>query len=238
MTTADELRRAALSLPEAEERETWGHPTFRVRDKMFASLSDDGRSAGVKTTKEEQIALVAAAPETFGVPAYVGRHGWVSIELASADPGEVRELVTEAWRQTAPKRLVAAYDAEPPAVAAPEAGSPSMITLADIRSYAMALPEVVEKPHFRLPGFRVADKLLAHLEKGDEHAIVCVEEAEAKTAAADQPDVYEEVWRNGRIFVGLRVDLAKVTSKRMQELIEHAWRNRAPKRLVAEYDSR
>ena len=113
-----------------------------------------------------------------------------------------------------------------------------MITLADIRGFAMALPHVVEQPHFRLPGFRVADKLLAHLEKGDAHAIVCVGQAEAKTAAADQPDVYAEVWRNGRIFVGLRVDLAKVTEKRMQELIEHAWRNRAPKRLIAEYDSR
>ena len=87
---------------------------------MFATLSDDGRSAGVKTTKEEQITLVAAAPETFGVPAYVGRHGWVSIELANADPGEVRELVTEAWRQTAPRRLVAAYDAEHPAIADPD----------------------------------------------------------------------------------------------------------------------
>jgi hypothetical protein len=122
MTTADELRRAALSLPEAEERETWGHPTFRVRDKMFATLSDDGRSAGVKTTKEEQAALVAAAPETFGVPAYVGRHGWVSVELATADPAGVRELVTEAWRQTAPKRLVAAYDADHPTVGDPARG--------------------------------------------------------------------------------------------------------------------
>ena len=113
-----------------------------------------------------------------------------------------------------------------------------MIRLADIRDYAMALPDVVEKPHFRLPGFRVADRLLAHLERGDAHAIVCVGQAEAKTAAADEPDVYEEVWRSGRIFVGLRVDLAKVTEKRMRELIEHAWRNRAPKRLVAEYDGR
>jgi hypothetical protein len=113
-----------------------------------------------------------------------------------------------------------------------------MIRLAEIRSYAMALPEVVEQPHFRLPGFRVADKLLAHLEKGDAHAIVCVGQAEAETAAAERPDVYGEVWRNGRIFVGLRVDLATVTEKRMQELIEHGWRNRAPKRLVAEYDRR
>jgi predicted DNA-binding protein (MmcQ/YjbR family) len=43
MITADELRRVVLSLPEAEERETWGHPTFRVRDKLFAALSDDAQ---------------------------------------------------------------------------------------------------------------------------------------------------------------------------------------------------
>ena len=114
-----------------------------------------------------------------------------------------------------------------------------MIMLADIRSYAMALPDVVEKPHFRLPGFRVADRLLAHLEKGETHAIVCVGQAEARAAAAEQPDIFEEVWReHGRIFVGLRVDLAKIPEKRMQELIENAWRNRAPKRLVAAYDRR
>jgi hypothetical protein len=113
-----------------------------------------------------------------------------------------------------------------------------MIVLADLRSYAMALPDVVEQAHFRLPGFRVADKLFAHLEKGDAHAIVCVGQEEAEAAAALEPDIYQEVWRNGRIFVGLRVDLGKVTENRMQELIEHAWRNRAPKRLVTAYDSR
>jgi hypothetical protein len=111
MITADELRQAALSLPEAEERETWGHPTFRVRGKMFAALADDGSQASVKATRQEQEALVAADPETFGVPAYVGRHGWVSIRLATVDPVEVRELLEEAWRRTAPKGLVAAFDA-------------------------------------------------------------------------------------------------------------------------------
>jgi hypothetical protein len=80
---------------------------------MFATMSDDGRQATVKATKEEQAALVAAAPETFGIPAYVGRHGWVSIQLAAVDPTELRELVVEAWRQTAPRRLVTAYDSGP-----------------------------------------------------------------------------------------------------------------------------
>ena len=115
MHTADELRRVVLSLPEAEERETWGHPTFRVRDKMFATLSDDGRQATVKATREEQAALVAAAPETFGIPAYVGRHGWVGVQLATVDPVELAELLVEAWRHTAPQRLVKAYDSAQPA---------------------------------------------------------------------------------------------------------------------------
>jgi predicted DNA-binding protein (MmcQ/YjbR family) len=47
MITADELRQLVRSLPEAEERETWGHPTFRVRDKLFAAMSDDGQQASV-----------------------------------------------------------------------------------------------------------------------------------------------------------------------------------------------
>jgi hypothetical protein len=114
MINPDELRRVVLSLPEAEERETWGHPTFRVRDKMFATLSDDGRQATVKATRQEQAALVAAAPETFGIPAYVGKHGWVGVELATVDPVELGELLVEAWRQTAPKRLVKAYDSGQP----------------------------------------------------------------------------------------------------------------------------
>lgn len=96
MPTGDDFRQIALALPEAEERETWGHPTFRVRDKMLAALTDDGREASVKATRREQAALVAAAPETFGVPAYLGRHGWVSIQLATVDPTDVKMAISRA----------------------------------------------------------------------------------------------------------------------------------------------
>jgi hypothetical protein len=101
----------ALALPQAVERETWGHPTFRVRDKLFASMSPEGDVGGVKATLSEQAALVGRDPATFSVPAYVGRHGWVSIRLAGIDADELRELTVEAWRSTAPKRLVASFDA-------------------------------------------------------------------------------------------------------------------------------
>jgi hypothetical protein len=62
---------------------------------MLAALTDDGREASVKATRREQAALVAA-PETFGVPAYVGRHGWVSIQLATVDPTDVKMAISRA----------------------------------------------------------------------------------------------------------------------------------------------
>jgi hypothetical protein len=37
--------------------------------------------------------------------------------------------------------------------------------------------------------------------------------------------------------VFIRVDVAKVSAERVQELVEHAWRNKAPRRVVAAYDA-
>jgi hypothetical protein len=104
--TGDDARALALSFPEAEERETWGHPTFRVRDKMFAAMDEAGTSMTVKASKEAQAALVGSEPETFSIPAYVGRHGWIAVALERVDPQELAELVEDAWRMTAPKRLL------------------------------------------------------------------------------------------------------------------------------------
>ena len=114
MITADEVRRLALSLPGAVEVETWGHPTFRVRDKIFASLGPDGVGGGVKTSLEEQSLLISSDAESFSVADYVGRFGWVDVKLATVDAEVMRSIVVEAWRRTAPKRLVKEYDARHP----------------------------------------------------------------------------------------------------------------------------
>lgn len=108
----DALRRFALSLPEAEERQTWGTATFRVRSKIFTMLSEQERHVWAKSTFDEQRALVAMYPDVFFVPPYVGPSGWVGAVLARVDPGEMRELVVEAWRLTAPSELVEGFDHE------------------------------------------------------------------------------------------------------------------------------
>ena len=109
-----------------------------------------------------------------------------------------------------------------------------MIGIDDMRRYALALPEVEEGTHFGLPSFSVRGKGFANLQKGDTHALLSVSEPEAEALAAEDPQTYEAVSRNGgRIFVGVRIDLAKVTVDRLRTLFAHAWRHRAPKRLVA-----
>ena len=109
--TGDELRQIALALPEVTEKLTWEVDiTFRVRDKIFVIMGPDGGGASVKATLEAQQALVASDPETFSVSAYTGRFGWTSVVLARVDPDELRELVEDAWRRTAPKKLVAARE--------------------------------------------------------------------------------------------------------------------------------
>jgi hypothetical protein len=117
-----------------------------------------------------------------------------------------------------------------------------VIELTRIRAIAMALPEVQEGPPVpaarRIAAFKVAGKSFLGLENGGMTMTVSLPEKEAKLAAAGEPDAYKEIWRSGTKFMGLRVDLAKLPSRRLRELVEMSWRHSAPKRIVAAYDKR
>ena len=61
MATIVTFRRLALGLPEATEGAHMGHPDFRVRNKIFASLGVPDADWGmVKLTPEQQAVLIAA----------------------------------------------------------------------------------------------------------------------------------------------------------------------------------
>lgn len=110
MSDADcRLRAICLALPEAEERETWGAPTYRVRDRIFAMLrTGDGRtSLWCKAPPGAQEILVGADPELFFRPPYVGPKGWIGMRLdRGPDWAEVAALVQRSYRMTAPKALL------------------------------------------------------------------------------------------------------------------------------------
>ena len=107
---ASTVRAFALTLPEAAELATWETATFRVRNRIFCMFSDEERRLWIKSIEEEQRALIDQDPNAYFSPPYVGSKGWVGAVLAKADGDEIRELITEAWRMTAPKRLAKTFD--------------------------------------------------------------------------------------------------------------------------------
>lgn len=109
--TADDARALALDFPDTAEKSHMGKADFRVRDRVFATLPRAGEMA-LRLDPAEQAALLATAPQTFAAAAGAwGRQGWTIVQLEDVDPQELRELVNEAWRRRAPRRLVADYDA-------------------------------------------------------------------------------------------------------------------------------
>ena len=111
MPTVADVRRIALSLPEATEQETWGDTTFRVRGKIFAIVGPNGTAASVKASPDDQAALVGSDAATFQPSAYTGRFGWVTVDLSRVQHAMLEQLIREAWLRTAPKRLAAALAA-------------------------------------------------------------------------------------------------------------------------------
>jgi len=100
MSAAARLRQIALEQPDAEEVETWGHPTFRVGGHIFAGLDEAAGTANIKATLETQAWLVGEHPDVFSVSPRVGKSGWVTVVLTEVHADKLRELVADAWRLT------------------------------------------------------------------------------------------------------------------------------------------
>jgi hypothetical protein len=80
---------------------------------MFAGRHHDERVAfWCAAPPGVQEALVASDPRRFFRPPYVGGRGWVGVylDVPGVDWAEVAELVVEAYRTVAPRRLVAGLD--------------------------------------------------------------------------------------------------------------------------------
>ena len=99
----EKLRKICLGLPETEEVETWGHPTFRAAGKTFAVLEEykGVLSLALRVPKEHQY-LFLKDPRFYVTP-YIGKHGWVSLKVDDRiNWQEVRHLVTGSYHaQTA-----------------------------------------------------------------------------------------------------------------------------------------
>jgi hypothetical protein len=110
--TYGQIREWVLALPGTSEVfvDKWGEYTLRAGEKIIVIGDPERPTASVKASVADQAELLASAPDTYAKAAYVGRYGWVTVTLAKADAGELQRVIADAWRATAPKKVVKAYD--------------------------------------------------------------------------------------------------------------------------------
>ena len=118
VTELDRVRELCLALPEVTERPSHGSPAWFVRGKKtFVMYLDDHHGDGrlalwCAAPAGMQEALVAGEPDHYFRPPYVGHRGWLGVFLdVPVDWNEIADIVTDAYRIVAPKKLLAELDA-------------------------------------------------------------------------------------------------------------------------------
>ena len=107
------------------------------------------------------------------------------------------------------------------------------------RKYALSLPETTEEPHFDMSSFRVRGKIICTVPPEGDRLHIYADPFEAAALVAENPKAYEHIlWGKRPRPEWLRVYLAHADAAQVKELLEDAWRAKAPKKLVTNYDTR
>ena len=98
MATEDDVRELALALPGTVEKPSYGMPGFRIRDKLFARIREEGVLVLWCESLEEKEFFIEGDPEKFfTVPHYDG-NPHVLVRLEAVDREELAELLAESFR--------------------------------------------------------------------------------------------------------------------------------------------
>lgn len=112
MLGPDDIRRVALSLPEAHEEPHFDSTSFRVKGKIFATMDPafvEG-SFVLKLDPEDQHNLVEGHPGAVTpIEGYWGRSGWTRVQARDLATEDLAGFLRMAWFKVAPKRLAKAY---------------------------------------------------------------------------------------------------------------------------------
>ena len=100
-------------LPGIEVGSSFGTPSLKVRKKFICRMRTNPDALVLRVTHlGEREALLQGDPETFFTTPHYDGYPAVLVHLEKVDPTELAELLEDAWRLQAPKRLVAQYDGD------------------------------------------------------------------------------------------------------------------------------
>ena len=99
----EDVRQAALLLPNVEEGTAWGLPAFRKNGQLFLCFRKDLGSIVVRTTFEARDSMIEEDPETYYTTDHHRPHPWVLARIAKLQGDVVPGLVQMGWQMT-PKK--------------------------------------------------------------------------------------------------------------------------------------
>src|SRR5436190_12153625 len=110
MITIEQVRKAALSLPGTEEKPHFHLTSFRIKNKIFATIHADKNFVMVKLSPIDQSVFCAYDKEViFPVPGAWGKQGATFINLKKVKKSMLTDALTTAWKTTAPPKLAEKY---------------------------------------------------------------------------------------------------------------------------------
>lgn len=96
----------ARRLPEVEESTWYGTPGLKVSGKGFARLRTEAEGGLVLLCGlDEKAALLASGDPAFYTTPHYDGHGAILVDLDKVDPGQLAELIEDAWLIKAPAKL-------------------------------------------------------------------------------------------------------------------------------------
>ena len=104
------VRTVALGLPDTAEAPHHDMTSFRVAGKIFATVPPAGDRVHVFVDEDEVAAYCAEFPDAVEELWWGKKLSGCRILLRHVERALVRELLTEAWRRRAPKKVRAAFD--------------------------------------------------------------------------------------------------------------------------------
>ena len=110
MISIEQARKAALSLPETEEKPHFHLTSFRIKNKIFATIHADKNYMMVKLSEIDQSVFCSYNKEViFPVPGGWGKHGATFINLKKVKKAMLLDALKTAWKTTAPPKLNEKY---------------------------------------------------------------------------------------------------------------------------------
>jgi len=102
------IRQVMAGLPGTTEKLSHGTPAFYVQNKMLARIWENGEVLVVRTDDRDK--WVQKDPEVYFVTDHYKNYPTVLINLPKIEPNELKQLLTDAWKNRASKTLVTQYE--------------------------------------------------------------------------------------------------------------------------------